>query len=178
MNQAEKILKDLAQYRKAGDYDAALSGCNALIAEDCGCESAYRLRSRVFHDLGRYSDAFSDLDTLLELRPGALNVYFERADWYLRLGKDQAAIEDATKLIESGEPYFIDAAYFFRSVALLNLGKLEEAMRDCNQLPDNAQAYVTTFSLGGKLLSKSELTTMIGRGKRGMGATKRTRADV
>jgi len=159
-----KKIEDIARLRKEEKYEEALQVCNEMIAEDNECYAAYSKRSHILHGLGKYSEALRDLGRLIELRPDGPTAYLQRAEWYLEQGDDKLAMDDLDFVIRTGEPYFIDTAYFYRAVACLNLGHKAEAIDACLKLPDDFKYQIETPRWGGRLLSRDDIYRMANQG--------------
>jgi tetratricopeptide (TPR) repeat protein len=156
-------LEKISQLRNEGAYDEALQICNEIIDTDDACYAAYSMRSRIYYDLGIYSDAFVDLGKLATLRPHSPSAYFERATWNLELGNDQLVLNDVQIILKLGDEYFVNSAYFYLAVAQLNLGNKAEAFDAAIQLPEAFKLYVKTRGFGGRVLTKNELIKMVGK---------------
>jgi tetratricopeptide (TPR) repeat protein len=157
----EKKLHDIDSLQKAKKFEEAIEVCNEIIADDDECYMAYSKRGDIFYGLGMHQDAFRDLDKLMEIRPECPSAYYVSARWNLELGNDKSAIDDANFVIKSGVAYFINMAYFFRSIAFLNLGDKKAAAEDCLLLPEEFKTAVTIHKIGWKILSRDDLYKMI-----------------
>ena len=153
-------LEQLAHLVEQCEYDCALKLCDEIIEEDDSVYEVYSERSYMLYQLGRKSEAFLDLQLLMELRPESPSAYLRRAVWNLELGHDLLAIQDLSLVIETEDQYFLDAAYFYRSVAYLNTGKKMQALMDCQRLPEDLSFYVRTRDDGGRLLSVDSIRNM------------------
>ena len=156
-----KMLKAIAQFTKEDKYEQSLQVCNELIDQDSNCYSAYSARADVLYHLGKYTEAFQDIDRLMYLRPDSPSAYVRRAEWNLAQGNDKLVIDDLSFVIKSKDQYYLNVAYFYSTVALLNLGKKAEALEACRKLPDGYEFYVETYHAGGRLLSRDALDKMI-----------------
>lgn len=163
MNQRSANFSKLDKVRKLLDkrqqLDEALSLCNELLHEQVSYE-IYNERTYVFEGLGRREEALQDLQRMIELKPDASNAYFQRALWAIADGRFLDSLDDLVCVIERGEAYFLEDAYFYRAVALLNLDKRMEAMQDCLQLSADYSMHVRSPGRIRGILSRDDLIAL------------------
>lgn len=135
--------------RREGNYEEALSICNEMIASNADIFIPYMKRKNLYHRMGRYEEAFQDIDFLLKLQPEkSAASYYSRGEMKMEIGSYQDALHDFTLVINMKEYYFLNASYFFRSLAYYKLRKKKESLNDCLQLPHD-------FSYGTKVLGEA-----------------------
>ena len=115
----------------------------------------YGEKSTIHHILKDYDKAFQSLNKLIELKPDHMAAYFRRGRWELDLGLYEEAYQDLTIVIESKNEYFLNSAYYFRSIVLFYLKKYEEALDDYYNIPDDL------IYLGPRYPSKQEIYAKI-----------------
>lgn len=141
-------------------YEEAIDLCTAVIERDEDCYAAYSRRSYSNYALGRLTEAFQDADRLVALRPASPTAYICRARWHMEVGQDEAALSDLNKVVETGEPYFLDSALFYLSIVLSNLGRYEEAEKICEALPSDIKDHIET-PLTSRVITTDQLRTLI-----------------
>jgi tetratricopeptide (TPR) repeat protein len=155
------LLEKIARLREEMQFQNAIAICNDIIVSDVACYPAYGARSRIFYDLGRYEDAFKDLEKLIELRPNSPSAYLERAAWGLERGNYKSAIDDSTHVIESGELYYMSMAYFYQCIGYLLQGDKKQATEACSKLPNDFKAYLKTPHVIDGIVTRDSLYEMI-----------------
>lgn len=165
MNNFQNSIKDKLEYIarpfKPEEYGQIIQVCSEIIAEDSDCYEAFSARSHVYYRLGMYTEALCDVGRLIQLRPKSPVAYIRRAGWYLERGEYGHALADAKVVIESGDEYFANVAYFYRAMASLNLGSKADAMDACRNLPDDFKFYVKIYNAGGKVISRDDLCKLV-----------------
>ncbi len=142
-------------------YDQVILLCTELIKKNPDLYMAYSKRSYAFLSIEEYEKAFADIDTLVKLRPDSPGPYFKRGYSKLEIGYYKNAVDDLTFVINTGEYYFLDAAYFFRSLAYYKLGKKKEALNDCLQLQHDFSHGIQIPGEAWRVYTKDSLREMI-----------------
>jgi len=153
----------LERVRKLVDskqYDEALAMCDELERAGPVGYEFYNERVYVFSGLGRREDALKDLQSLMALRPEAPNAYFQRALWALADGEFAAASADFERVIQTGEPYFLEDACFYMAVTLLNLGDKRNALKHVQRLSPDYAHYARAPGKVRGMLSRHDLLAM------------------
>lgn len=157
----KKMIESSELLRKAGNYEEAIKICNEIIAQDAQCYLAYSQRSYIFHRMSNWDKAFADLEMLIALRPSCPAAYFTRARWNFERGHYSSSIEDSNVVVNSGEFYFLEAAHFFRSLALLKTGRQQDALSDAQKLAMDFKYFVKFIDSPGRIITRDDLLRMI-----------------
>jgi tetratricopeptide (TPR) repeat protein len=163
MSQPSAGKASLERVRKLVDskqYDEALAMCDELMRAGPVDYEFYNERVYVFSGLGRRDDALKDLQSLMSLRPDAPNAYFQRALWALADGEFAAASADFERVVETGEPYFLEDACFYMAVTLLNSGEKGNALRYVQRLSPDYSHYARTPGKIRGMLSRQDLLAL------------------
>ncbi len=123
----EKLLIAKSNINK-GAYETARYHLNDILKSDSSIVEAYFLLGKLENQSEYFEDAKKYLDKCILLNPEYIDAYQERAYSFKKLGLDNEAINDLTKLIEL---YSIDGSIFLeRGLLFMNIGKLDEACQD------------------------------------------------
>lgn len=152
-------INEIDRLRKLKDFEGAIRICDEMISDDASCYAAFWKRCNIFRALGKFSEAFADLERLLEIRPNDPTAYVQRAEWRLELGEDQLALTDIELVLKTKETYYLDTANFYKAIALLNLGDKAAANAVCLKLPADFRYHIVTPYWGG-VISGGELYEM------------------
>ena len=157
----EERRKVIDRLRDEGRFEEAIEVCGEMIAADEENYTAYSERAEILYSAGRREEAFRDLEILMRLRPGSPSAYYIRAKWNLEDGNYRSVVDDAAVIIQSRDKYFVDVAYFFRSLANFNLGNKKDAISDCLRLPEEFKMSIDMPGMGWKVLSRKDLHKIV-----------------
>lgn len=143
-------LNESTEKSKNGDYKGALEICESMLSIFSNAYEIYETRSEIFHKMGDYERAFSDLEHVIALMPNEIAPLFRRGRWKLELGHYLDAIIDFSKVIDSNSIYFREAAYYFRAEAYLYCHEYGKTLNDCQHVPEG-------FFIGPNKITKNEL---------------------
>jgi len=123
----EQLLQARANINK-GAYETARYHLDDLLKSDSTVAEAYMLLGRIENKLNNYKEAKAILNKCLENNPKYVEAYKERSVTNIKLGLNEDAIADLTKLISL---YGDDGSiYLERGNLYLGVGKMDEACRD------------------------------------------------
>jgi tetratricopeptide (TPR) repeat protein len=100
-------------------------------------------KSEIKAETKDFESALADLDKLVKKDPRNHEVYQARAQYYQKLGNEQAEMQEYEKAIQKSSNK--SSAYFQRGLALFNKKKFKESLQDFEKVialqPQNAPAY-------------------------------------
>lgn len=125
-----------------GKYDKALELSNEIINIYPDNFEAYQERSEVYFRMGFVTEAFGDLEKIMQLIPNNPSPYFRMGIWCLDKGMFTKAIESFNKVIDLRDDYFLEAAHFYRAQANIMVKKYKEALEDCEYITEEYYMFV------------------------------------
>lgn len=155
---AEKIFNESLEDK----YEDALNMCSDVInisSNRTEIYLAHEVRCSIFSSIGRVADAIREASMMIDLECGQPHPFFKRARLFLRIGRNEDAVSDLTKILCFGEDYFRETALFLRSFANLEINK-KDSMRDAMLLDDGFSFFVRTAKFGYREFSKEDLLKM------------------
>ena len=78
----------------AGDFQKALTISTSIIDADAKSTDAYYIRGRSYMGVGKYNEAVADLNKVIEVAPGFVIPYVDRANAYMALQDYKKAFEE------------------------------------------------------------------------------------
>ncbi len=104
---------------------------------------AYETRAMSYFEVGRFKEAITDFNKVLELDPKHENGYIYRGASKINLNDNSGAIEDLTKAIDINGKSHI--AYNFRGTAKGGLKQYTEAIKDLDKSIDLKFDYASAY---------------------------------
>lgn len=100
-------------------------------------------KAEIKTDIKDFEGALADLDKLVKKDSGNYEVYQARAQYYQKLGNEQAEMQEHEKAIQKSSNK--SSAYFQRGLALFRKKRFKESLQDFEKVialqPQNAPAY-------------------------------------
>jgi tetratricopeptide (TPR) repeat protein len=123
-------------------------------------QNSYEEAKALFDD-GKYEEAISHLDEIIQQQPESKDAYLLRGTSYDYIGQYDRAIEDYTRAIEI-DPEFV-AAYNNRGSVYITLEDYEKGLPDLNKAlqlnPENANSYYNRAIINTHLAKSAEVIT-------------------
>ena len=92
---------------KPGDFEKAITDCNAALRVDKNEPAAYYIRGLAYANLGNWDDAISDLVTILSIRAYEnIGIYYVLGQLYMEKGMINNAIEMLEKVAEIDSDFY------------------------------------------------------------------------
>jgi tetratricopeptide (TPR) repeat protein len=120
----------LAQFRLFL-YDEAHINVRNAIEIDKGDYRLHQLKSRIAFYSGDYSQSMEAINRALELKPGHLSFFWDRAMIQRKLGQFLKSITDLSSIIEKSDTAFHSLKY--RALCYEDIARYEEALADLNK---------------------------------------------
>jgi tetratricopeptide (TPR) repeat protein len=148
------FLRGVAKYY-LNDLQGSKNDLSKSISKNPLLTIAYHYRAIVNNRLGRYNEAFRDLEFALELRPEDQEILFTRGGTYIQTKQYSKAIQDYSRVIRSA-PNNIDS-WINRGIAKLSSSDTLGALTDFSQAIKLNPFYSESYSKRSRLyLEKKE----------------------
>jgi tetratricopeptide (TPR) repeat protein len=157
---AEKIFFESIE----SDYEKALDMCSDVLSASANKVEIYlahEVRCSILSSIGSIVEAIHEASMMIDVERSQPHPWFKRARLFLRIGRNEEAISDLTKVLEFNEDYFRETSLLMRSFAYLEINK-ECSRRDAMLLDDDFSFSIRTARFGYKEFSKADLLKMAG----------------
>ena len=145
-----QYLSDIQCEFKERNYGKALEIIDEALKHYPDSYELFEKQGSSFYFMQEYDKAFSSIERVMTFLPDEIAPYFKRGRWKFELGRHVDAINDFTKVINSLDEYFLEAAYYYRAMSYLYRQQYDKALNDCSHVNDD-------MFLGPELLRKEEI---------------------
>jgi tetratricopeptide (TPR) repeat protein len=146
MNDNKDVLEEARAASHEKDYPKALEICSVFIEAHPDSPDGFRTRSDVYGLMGDFVHAILDRTAALKRDRGSPDDFFFRGWWNLEINELDAALDDLTRALRTGEKsgihHFDEIAFFFRSLTYLRLGRYDEALADAQNVRDDFLMHI------------------------------------
>jgi len=148
--QVYEVIATGDKYAKTGDYARALPYYEQAIQEDPNYYLGWFNRGMALNSMGRLDEALSDLNTAVELKPGAVDAHVQKGRTLTALGRYREAVRSFNEAIGLNQNFL--RAWLYKGQALEKAGKLGEAHQAYLAATEQNKDYLAGWTSRGRVL--------------------------